>query len=161
MAQNKEERKEFDGKVRVNDQVFELPVKFTYRQYHHITTLLKKATIPIDEAIDKKATIFNLGNDEKDASLKVGINIVNIIRNFMEQDILPDVMATVLVPEGKKWAVEMVEQNRDTLMDLDDMTIIEIVRDFLTGRGILINAIMGSLVNFRKENKEFQQKSKE
>lgn len=120
---------------KLNGKEYEVPTEISYRQYYKLSLLLSD----LDMAKVKS---------EK------GINFQEVLRFLFNDDKLPEFFATLLVPKNEKVWKEENLKDKENFLDIGDTTAVEILKDFLSGRGNLIASITDYFQKFLTEKNE-------
>lgn len=131
--------------IKLNDKAFTVPEEVTYRQYYELSKLL--------DGVDLNS--FRKKNDN-------GENVIDVqaIKDVLfKEHKIPKFFATLLVPSGEStWKPSFAKDNEELFMDIGDVSGTEVIQDFLSGRGNLIQSILDYFLNFLTKNEELNQK---
>ena len=129
-------------KIVIEGTTFSVPEEIIYRQYKHVAKIFKSLKADVSQILEAKAN---------GSTINFSLSISDVIEAMIEQDKLPELLATILVPEGQIWEVSFVEKYKDKMEIIGDKTFMEIAKDFLAGRTDLIQDIVSFLGMFQEE----------
>lgn len=136
----------------IGEHIFYVPKKLSYRQYEGLVKILAEAKLDLT-GITKKS------EDEEDSKggISVAMSIGKVIQDLISGSFLIRFIGTILVPkEESKWKEKFLMDYSDVIPDIDESQVIEIIQDFLAGRGDLIQSLGNALPSFQlqKESRE-------
>lgn len=131
----------------VNDKLFVVPKEITHRQYFRIAAMFKELGIKTNEVMDKPK--YDSATEELDLNFKAGSTLNKLLAGGK----IPEFFATILIPDGERiWKEEFLEPSRKIMEDIGDVTALEVVQSFLSGRADLIVGLWGFFNDFMKKN---------
>jgi len=120
--------------------------KITLRQYKKIHEILKEAgNLPLEV------------KSEGEVVVAIGV----FLNNLIEKNLVEKFLSVVLTEKGKKWNEEDAERNVKIMSEIDDETLVMVIKDFFSGRLRLIQDLIKSFKDSVKLNGLLNQNSEE
>lgn len=128
---------------KLGDKSFTVPEEVTYRQYFELSKLL--------DGID-------LNSFRKQTEDGFTIDVQAVKDALFKEHKIPKFFATLLVPTGESaWKQSFAKDHEELFMDIGDVSGTQVIQDFLSGRGNLIQSILDYFLTFLKRNEELNQ----
>lgn len=125
-----------DKKYLINNKEYIIPKETTYLQYKKIKDILSKLQITDIKTVSD------------DNNLSININLMSIVSELFDKDLIPQLLATLLIPaEEKSWSVKLYEENYENMFSVTDTIVFEVLENFLLDKVSLIQNMMNYLEN--------------
>ena len=109
--------------IKLDGVEYEVPTKFSYRQYHVLIGVFTKE-IDVKSLQDEEGTV----------------GVMDLLLKLHEKELIPTVLGAILKKkDDEKWDKKQLD-DLDPFFDVDEDEAQEIIQDFLSGRGDLINS---------------------
>lgn len=129
----------------INNKEYIIPKETTYLQYKRIKDILSK--------LETNNNIINAADN--DGNLNINLNIIDIIKELFDKDLIPQLLATILIPADKTfWSDKIYEEIKNDMFYVTDSTVFEVAENFLLNKTNLIQSMINYLGNLTTKKQD-------